>query len=131
MTKQKSNFLFYFVGFLIVAGIGFVLWDNNNKPGKYDELTSCMAGSGAKMYGAWWCPHCNDQKQDFGKSWKIFADAGGYVECSTAERQQTEICKQAGIDSYPTWRFADGSELSGKVDIYNLAQKSGCTEKLI
>jgi hypothetical protein len=127
---KKNNFVFYFIGIVAVAAVAFLLWNNNNKPAQYDQLAQCLADSGAKMYGAWWCPHCNNQKEAFGKSWKIFSDAGGYVECSTADRQQTEICQQTGITGYPTWRFPDGSELSGEVNFYLLAQHSNCTAAL-
>jgi hypothetical protein len=131
MKKQKSNLIFYFIGAIAIIAVGFLLWQNNNKqPGQYDKLAVCLTNAGAKMYGAWWCPHCNNQKEAFGNSWKAFADAGGYIECSTPDRQQTQICKDAGITGYPTWRFTDGSELSGEVDFYTLAQKANCTSSL-
>jgi hypothetical protein len=123
---NKSNYFFYFIGLAVVLIIAYFLWQNNNKPGQYDEFAKCLAASGTKMYGAWWCPHCNNQKEQFGKSWKLFADAGGYIECSTSDRQQTEICRQAGIKGYPTWRFQDGSELSGEVDFYTISKKANC-----
>jgi hypothetical protein len=125
---KKPNYFFYLIGFLAVLSIGVYLWQSSgNRPGDYDEFAKCLAASGTKMYGAFWCSHCNNQKEDFGRSsWKIFADAGGYVECSTPERQQTEVCRQAGITGYPTWRFPGGSEQSGEVDFYTLSQKSGC-----
>jgi len=127
MKKQKSNLFFYFFGILLLGVVAFLLFKNNSKPGEYDSFAKCLSESGAKMYGTWWCPHCSNQKKEFGSSWKIFADAGGYIECSTSDKQQTEICKQAGITSYPTWRFSDGSELNGEVDFYRLSQKSGCS----
>lgn len=121
--KSKPNYLFFGVVIVIVAVLGYFLWKGNSEPGKYDDFAQCLTESGAKMYGAWWCPHCTNQKTAFGKSWKLF---GGYVECSNSDRTQTAVCAQAGITGYPTWRFGDGSELGGEVSFYTLSQKSGC-----
>lgn len=77
------------------------------------------------MYGAWWCSHCAEQKKNFGKSWRIFQN-GGYVECSTAQKTQLAICNNAGIESYPTWRFSDNTELTGRLEFSTLSQKTGC-----
>ncbi|MFH1400946.1 MAG: hypothetical protein ABIH41_05485, partial [Nanoarchaeota archaeon] len=33
-----------------------------------DDFARCLTQSGATMYGASWCPHCNDQKEMFGSS---------------------------------------------------------------
>ena len=41
-------------------------------------LTKMSAPAGAKMYGAFWCTHCYDQKQDFGM--EAMSDFP-YVEC--------------------------------------------------
>jgi hypothetical protein len=88
-----------------------------------DSFAQCLTDSGAEMYGAYWCPHCTDQKAAFGESWKkVF-----YVECSLPNRAgQTAICAQRGIKSYPTWRFADGSERTGQVSMDDLASLTGC-----
>ena len=76
------------------------------------------------MYGAYWCPHCINQKKSFGDSWKYV----NYIECSLPGGQgQTEICQQAGITGYPTWEFQDGSRLSGEVPFPVLMQRSGCS----
>lgn len=91
--------------------------------GQYDAFAQCITDSGAKMYGAYWCPHCTEQKKDFGGSWDII----NYIECSLPNRAgQTDICKQANIESYPTWEFADGERVSGRLNFQTLAQKTGC-----
>ncbi|SKB12660.1 conserved membrane hypothetical protein [Planktothrix sp. PCC 11201] len=62
---------------------------------------------GAKEYGAYWCPHCYDQKQLFGK--EAFAIIN-YIECTTdGKNSQTQLCKKAGIQGFPTW------EIGGKL----------------
>lgn len=92
-------------------------------PGKYDSFAKCLSDKGAKMYGAFWCPHCKEQKELFGKSWQ-YVD---YVECSTPDGQgQLEICKSAGIKGYPTWEFADGKRQSGLLTLQELSQQTGC-----
>lgn len=42
------------------------------------DLAKRLKDAGVKMYGAFWCSHCYDQKQDFGK--QAMADFP-YVEC--------------------------------------------------
>lgn len=64
---------------------------------------------GAKMYGAWWCPHCEEQKLLLGK--EAFSRIN-YVECANTQdpRQQADVCRQAKIEGYPTW------EINGKLE---------------
>lgn len=89
-----------------------------------DSFAECLTEKGATFYGAFWCPHCSTQKELFGDS----IDKVNYVECSLPDgKGQTEVCKEAGIRSYPTWRFADGSEATGTQQLAQLAQKTGCT----
>jgi thiol-disulfide isomerase/thioredoxin len=92
-------------------------------PGQYDTFAQCLKDSGAIFYGAFWCPHCQDQKKEFGNSEKLLP----YVECSTPDmKEQTAICKEKGVMSYPTWIFKDDSRLSGKVEWSVLAEKTSC-----
>ena len=75
------------------------------------------------MYGAFWCPHCLKQKELFGNSFSKVA----YIECSLPDKSgQTQICRDAKIESYPTWEFSDGSRLVGEQTLENLATKTGC-----
>jgi hypothetical protein len=111
---------------IFVIAIAGILAYQSTLPGKHDVFASCLVEKGAKMYGAWWCPHCQEQKKDFGKSWSILVDSGAYVECSTAQKTITELCEKENIDGYPTWRFADGSEVGGRVSIATLEAKTGC-----
>jgi glutaredoxin len=91
--------------------------------GKYDELAQCMTERGVTFYGAFWCPHCANQKQILGTSMKHI----NYVECSLPDKSgQTEVCKQANITNYPTWEFQDGTRAAGVQQPEQLSQKSGC-----
>lgn len=91
--------------------------------GKYDGFAKCMSDKGVKMYGAYWCPHCNEQKQMFGSSWKYI----NYIECSLPNRGgQTQDCNQAGIQAYPAWEFQDGKRAVGSLAPSDLSKFSGC-----
>jgi hypothetical protein len=88
-----------------------------------DEFAKCLNAKGAKMYGAWWCPHCADEKEFFGNSFEYV----NYVECSpSGERTQNNICKAAAIKNYPTWQFADDSRMEGTQPLAALSKKTGC-----
>ncbi len=113
------------IGVLIAAVIiGFFvfLYQQSQKPGKLDAFAQCLNDAGAKFYGAWWCPHCQNQKAMFGRSARLLP----YVECSTTDRKQTEACNAEEITGYPTWKFADGSIEKGEVELETLAQKTQC-----
>lgn len=85
-------------------------------------LAQHLATSGAKMYGAYWCPHCQDQKALFGQEAMAVLP---YVECDAKGFQgDPQACRAAGIDGYPTW-IINGQVLSGTQDLEVLAQASG------
>lgn len=87
-----------------------------------DAFNQCLADSGATFYGAFWCPHCAEQKEILEQSKNI-----PYVECSPPNRQgQYPVCTEAGVQSYPTWTFADGTTVPGVHSLDQLAEKSGC-----
>jgi len=87
------------------------------------ELANCLTQKEVKMYGAFWCSHCAEQKQLFGSAFQNI----NYVECSLPDRSgQTQICKEKNITGYPTWELADGSRLEGVQPLGILAQRAGC-----
>jgi thiol-disulfide isomerase/thioredoxin len=100
---------------------------NGAQSGKYDTFATCLKDKGAIFYGAFWCPHCQEQKKLFGSSVKLLP----YVECSTADGQgQLQVCKDKNITSYPTWKLADGTNIpnenSAGVTLETLAAKTSC-----
>ncbi|OGH86361.1 MAG: hypothetical protein A2493_03740 [Candidatus Magasanikbacteria bacterium RIFOXYC12_FULL_33_11] len=110
------------IAILFIAGIS-VLAYQSNQPGHLDDFAQCLQKQGAVFYGAFWCPHCNDQKKEFGKSAKYLP----YVECSSADgNSQLPVCSNEKIEGYPTWIFADGSRESGKIELEHLAEKTNC-----
>jgi len=107
---------------IAVGGIGWLIY-SQNQPGKLDTFAQCLKDKGAVFYGAFWCPHCQNQKAMFGKSAKLLP----YVECSTPDgKVQLQICKDKNIEGYPTWEFSDGSRESGEVPLNRLSEKTGC-----
>lgn len=123
---MKKNLMWWIIGIVIVGGLVYLLAVQAKKPGKYDAVAQCISDSGAKFYGAWWCPHCQAQKALFGKAHKKLP----YVECHTKSRQELPVCEEAGITGYPTWIFADGTRLSGEREIEELAEKTSCEAPL-
>lgn len=121
--KTKKIITWIVVLALIGLGVNAIIKESK-KPGKYDEFATCLETAGAKFYGAFWCPHCMEQKQLFGrKSSKLLP----YVECSTPDaKEQTQICIDEKITGYPTWRFSDGSEVGGTIPLATLAEKTSC-----
>ena len=81
---------------------------------------------GAKEYGAYWCPHCHEQKMLFGKEAAALID---YVECDPrGQNSRAEICQAAGanIKGFPTWEIK-GQFYSGTQSLEKLADLSGYT----
>lgn len=123
--KNFSNILIGIVVLVVIALIVFVAMRGNEGRAEdklaLDNFAQCIADSGATFYGAFWCPHCQDQKTAFKNSKNL-----PYVECSTPGREQTEECIDAGIESYPTWEFADGERRTGNLSLATLAEETGC-----
>ncbi|MDO8590951.1 MAG: hypothetical protein Q7R65_03155 [bacterium] len=124
MEKTTRTTIIYGIIALIII-IGSLLYANraSGGPGKLDGFAQCLKDKGAIFYGAFWCQHCQNQKALFGNSKKYLP----YIECSTPNGQgQTEICKEKGIQGYPTWVFADMSSTTGEVALSTLSEKTGC-----
>jgi hypothetical protein len=105
---------------VIVCGITWY----SSTPGQYDTFAQCIKDKGVTFYGAFWCPHCQEQKASFGKSARLLP----YVECSTPDgRGQLSVCGDNKIEGYPTWVFADSSRRSEVLTPEELAQITSCS----
>jgi thiol-disulfide isomerase/thioredoxin len=129
MNKNTKKLLI--ISIIIVAIIliaWFVLFNKSSTASdtplsQTDIFAQCIADSGAKFYGATWCPACNSQKDDFGQSAQLLP----YVECSLpASRTQNLLCKKEGIEAYPTWKFSDGTSIANKLSFQQLSENTGC-----
>ena len=113
------------IAVIIAAALGVAVYLGVHKRNsRYDAFARCTAERGARMYGAFWCPHCEEQKELFGSS---FQDVN-YIECGVKgnTRAQSQVCKDAGIKNYPTWEFADQSRIAAKESFEFLSAKTGC-----
>lgn len=119
-----KKIIYILIALLFVGGVAFLIL-TPGKAGKYDGFAQCIKDSGAKFCGAFWCPHCQAQKARFGKSAKLLP----YIECSTPDGQgQLDVCREAGIVSYPTWQFANSTTTTtGEFELPDLARETGCT----
>ncbi len=108
----------------VIGGFAFMKFANAKDQDKLDNLAKCLTKNGARFYGAYWCPHCANQKALFGSSIKYVT----YIECAdpTNPDQQNAVCTDAGISGYPTWTFASGRQLSGEVPLDELAKEAEC-----
>lgn len=119
-----NKYIYMLVGLLFLAGVAFVIMAPA-KPGKLDQFATCLKDKGTLFYGAFWCPHCQNQKTLFGRSAKLLP----YVECSTPDGQgQLQTCKDANIVTYPTWQFnaSTTDRLTGEITLATLAEKTSC-----
>jgi len=126
-----KKIIYILITLLVLGGIVYVIMAPS-KPGKYDEFATCLKDKGASFYGAFWCPHCQAQKAQFGKA----SSKLPYIECSMPDGQkQTQACIDAGIKTYPTWEFTAVStttasttreRFEGEQELTQLAEKTGC-----
>ena len=86
-------------------------------------LAKHLADTGAKMYGAFWCSHCIEQKEYFGSGAEI-----PYVECfpDGCERGTpvAKSCDAAKVEGFPTW-IINGKKIEGEQTLEELAKLSG------
>ncbi len=90
------------------------------------DFAKCLTEKGVKFYGAWWCPHCQNQKAVFGDA----VQHVDYVECEktpdVSQGSITQACTDAKIEAFPTWIFPDGSQQLGELSLERLSELSGC-----
>jgi hypothetical protein len=111
-------------GLLIVAAFALVIYLGLRKRGsRLDAFAKCLSAKQATMYGAYWCPHCAEQKEMFESSFQYVP----YVECGVpGSRDETQVCKEAGIKHFPTWQFSGGERQEGTMVLQALGAKTGC-----
>jgi uncharacterized membrane protein len=132
---------FFLVSMVVLIGALGIYADNEvasgtnpNTPGQVGPPITTTSGAaeialakhlkdiGAKMYGAFWCPHCHDQKQLFGQQ---AAQTITYVECDpNGQNAQPATCQAAKVTGYPSWEIK-GQLYSGTQTLEQLAIASG------
>lgn len=67
-------------------------------------LAEKLEKAGAKMYGAYWCSHCYNQKQEFGR--EAFYQHIQYLECDKeGDDSKYPMCRARKVPGYPTWEI--------------------------
>ncbi|MBD2363505.1 vitamin K epoxide reductase family protein [Anabaena minutissima FACHB-250] len=104
-------------------------WEITTTSGEAEiALARHLVQVGAKEYVAYWCPHCHDQKQLFGKeAYDILEENQVKVECAAdSPNSKPELCKAAQITGFPTW-IINGKPYSGVQDLSELAKVTDYT----
>lgn len=108
-------------GALAVAAWAAIWYHNNHR---YDDFAKCLSSKQAKMYGLYWCPHCIEQKERFGASFRYVT----YVECAVkGSKEMAPECKAAGLKLFPSWQFGGNPPKEGMLSLAELGDKTGCS----
>jgi hypothetical protein len=123
-SKRKWTRITIYV-VLIAAACGLAYYFYHRSEHEHDAFARCLGERGAKMYGAWWCPHCQEQKEKFGASFEF----APYVECGIKgdTHGQSQVCKDENIKHYPTWQFPPTGERVDRIfSLQELSDRTGC-----
>ena len=122
---QSSRLRKLLVAVLIVAAFAAAYYLGHKRAHRYDVFARCLAAKQVKMYGAYWCSHCAEQKEMFGTSFGHVP----YIECGIrGQRGETQKCKDAGVKRFPTWKFPDGDVQERVFPLQELSEKTGCAQ---
>ncbi|PNW74514.1 hypothetical protein CHLRE_12g493150v5 [Chlamydomonas reinhardtii] len=79
------------------------------------DLAARLNAVGARMYGAFWCSHCLEQKEEFGGA---AMTQFPYVECFPNGWRKGEklapLCEAANVRAFPTWVIG-GKTIEGEL----------------
>ena len=116
---SKLTILITLIILVVVGGLIILGWNKNSVSAYNTEsFAKCLKEKEITMYGAEWCPHCQNEKKVFGNDFKYIP----YVECPDNPR----VCINAGIEGYPTWILKDGKKLVGEQGLEKLSEATGC-----
>ena len=142
--ENRETMFYRGITITFIVLLGGLIWSNQVDPSKAGEIIDPIEKSSplvttksskqkvefAKflnennivMYSAYWCPHCHDQKQLFGKT---ATDELKIIECAKdGVNNQYELCQQKGIDGFPSWEI-NNKIYSGTRGIQELADITG------
>ena len=142
---ENRETMFYrgiIVAFIVL--IGGLTWSNHIDPSRENQLSinsekiapiittkssleqinfaKFLSQSKVVMYSAYWCPHCHDQKQLFGKE---ASEQLTIIECAKdGKNNQYELCKEKDIEGFPSWEI-NNKIYSGTKELKEIAILSG------
>lgn len=99
--------------------IGGVTYENVDMK----ALAKAIYDSGAKFYGADWCPHCTRQKAMFGEGYTELP----FVEVTNPNHTLNSVGAEKNITQLPTWVFEDETRVEGVLEIEELLAYTGVT----
>ncbi len=121
--------------------MGGLIWSNHVDPARANEINlsnervspeiitisskekvrfaKYLSDNNIVMYSAYWCPHCNDQKQLFGKE---AVEELIIVECAKdGKNNKAKLCQEKGIEGFPSWEI-NNQIFSGSRSLNELAE---------
>ena len=144
-AKFESREPMIFRGFIVAISVllGGLIWSTNVDPSNAIDVANpsenlspiittssspqkvkfakFLSENNIVMYSAYWCPHCHDQKQLFGKE---AVKELKVVECAKdGKDNEYELCQTKGISGFPSWEI-NGEIISGTRDLNELATKT-------
>ena len=122
-TKGPSREMLIWGGIVLLIGLAWAgFWYYRNH--RYDGFAKCLASKQTKMYGLYWCPHCAEQKEMFGKAFQYVP----YVECAIkGSRALAPECTAAKVKLFPSWQFGASPPKEGVFPLNELSDKTGCS----
>jgi hypothetical protein len=101
---MNKTILIVFILIISVAGFFIIRGRSDSTPNPKTALAQCLADKGATFYGAYWCPHCNNQKLAFGSraSKKL-----PYVECALFPSEVSSTASRV-LKEYKAGTYAGG-----------------------
>ncbi len=145
-AKFESREPMIYRGFIVALSVlvGGLIWSNNVDPSNAIDVSNntekispaittssspqkvkfakYLTDNNFKMYSAYWCPHCHDQKQLFGK--KAVSELT-VIECAQdGKDNQYKLCREKQIEGFPSWEI-NGEIYSGVKDLNDLAIITG------
>ncbi len=140
--EDRRDLFFRGILISIVVLLGGLIWSSSVDPNKQEvstinegvaplvqnesstssiKLAKHLREKNIILYNAYWCPHCHDQKELFGKE---AVSSLILVECAIdGKNNQAELCKSKGITGFPSWEI-NGEIYSGTKTLDELSELS-------
>lgn len=122
---------------LVAEGEGAPLGEGESaNPTSLGEFAQALTDAGVRFFGAFWCPHCNRQKELFGDD----EDLLPFIEVTAGDPAVlgSVILNDVGlgndltlnptgrpVTSFPTWEFQDETRVEGFQTLASLSELSG------
>jgi hypothetical protein len=93
---------------VVFAAAYYLIW--HKRTSRLDAFAKCLTAKQAKMYGAFWCQHCDAQKEKFGSSFQY----APYVECGIKGSRGIEpVCTHLDLRRWHAGRGRARIAISG------------------